>query len=104
MAATPGRRTEDTMTRWAILAIPALCLPALAACGSPPGSDTFMSATASEVVFIQWQTGDPGEAWPRDDLRDHGHLLFPDADEQGRGAIDAIFAKPLDPADVSSVR
>jgi hypothetical protein len=61
MAAIPGRRTEDTMTRWAILAIPALCLSALTACGSSPGPGTFMSATASGVVFIQWQTG-PGNS------------------------------------------
>src|SRR6516165_4410218 len=61
MAAIPGRRTEDTMTRWAIIAISALCLSALAACGSSPGSDTFMNAVASGVVFIQWQTG-PGNS------------------------------------------
>jgi hypothetical protein len=57
MAAIPGRRTEDTMTRWAILAIPALCLSALVACGSSPGFDTFVNASASGVVFIQWQGG-----------------------------------------------
>jgi hypothetical protein len=45
------------MTRWAILAFPALCLSAIAACGSSPGSGTFISATANEVVFTQWQTG-----------------------------------------------
>jgi len=39
----------------AILAIPFLCLPVLAACGSSPGPATFLNATSSEVVFIQWQ-------------------------------------------------
>jgi len=45
------------MTRWALLAIPALCLSALAACGSSPGPAAFLNATASEVLFLQWQPG-----------------------------------------------
>ena len=40
--------------------------------------------------------GDPGQARPRHHRRDDGHIhLFPDSEDLGRGAIDAILAQAL---------